>query len=599
MTATSTKSVLAAFTLAIAGSYFAPLAWPAETIRIAQAEIDMRPSAELTDPELKTRMKFLRRLVKRPQPEGKPDYQAMLKADQRELKARNKKAKAAEPVQQQTTQEETAAPAKKEKKKPAKTEPAQQEPEQSQTAVPTKKKKKPAAVEPAQQEPAQPAQQVQPKAAEEPEVSTSVNKVLTDQRPAADLSEAELRQRIRSTRQLMKDETTTKEQRAALATKRKADAGELNSRVAATTGVSVQPGELPAEVAKVLGDKRPAADLDDKSLRARIKQTRALLAIEGLDDGSSDKLRALLARDRQEIRGRVAARDAEKQTTAGAVASEQGKANDLPAATPGSLTVDDLVRDERPGADLTTAALQRRIEANRTALGMENLSAGDRADIKARLKADRADMRGRLGERRERRKKNRLSSGEKIAIAAGVGLVAGAIIASRPTIAVAEAYDDELEVWLVAPPLVKVQPQYRVEDFRTQPRLRYTVPGVEVDTVRFGFGEGFLREEEVPKLERVGEVMERIVASNPDEVYLIEGHTDAVGSPEANQVLSEQRANAVRDALVQYFAIADQNLAVVGYGESYLKIPTQAPEVENRRVTLRRITPLLRKSSVQ
>ena len=125
------------------------------------------------------------------------------------------------------------------------------------------------------------------------------------------------------------------------------------------------------------------------------------------------------------------------------------------------------------------------------------------------------------------------------------------------------------------------------------------MPGIEVDTVRFGFGEGFLREEEVLKLERLGAVIERIVASNPGEVFLIEGHTDAIGSTEANQTLSEERANAVRNALLQYFAIGDRNLAVVGYGESYLKIPTQAPEPENRRVTLRRITPLLRKSSLQ
>jgi outer membrane protein OmpA-like peptidoglycan-associated protein len=30
-----------------------------------------------------------------------------------------------------------------------------------------------------------------------------------------------------------------------------------------------------------------------------------------------------------------------------------------------------------------------------------------------------------------------------------------------------------------------------------------------------------------------------------------------------------------------------------GYGEQYLKVPTEEPERENRRVTVRRITPLV------
>ena len=53
---------------------------------------------------------------------------------------------------------------------------------------------------------------------------------------------------------------------------------------------------------------------------------------------------------------------------------------------------------------------------------------------------------------------------------------------------------------------------------------------IEIDTVHFGFGEGFLREEEIDKLDRIAQVLERILAKNPGEVFMIEGHTDAVGS---------------------------------------------------------------------
>ena len=45
--------------------------------------------------------------------------------------------------------------------------------------------------------------------------------------------------------------------------------------------------------------------------------------------------------------------------------------------------------------------------------------------------------------------------------------------------------------------------------------------------------------------------------------------------------------------LSQQFVVPAENLTTQGYGEQYLKVPSQGPERENRRVTLRRITPLL------
>jgi outer membrane protein OmpA-like peptidoglycan-associated protein len=66
-----------------------------------------------------------------------------------------------------------------------------------------------------------------------------------------------------------------------------------------------------------------------------------------------------------------------------------------------------------------------------------------------------------------------------------------------------------------------------------------------------------------------------------------------VGSDAANDALSQQRALAVVEALLDYFIIDPENLQTVGLGERYLKIQTPEPEEENRRVTVRRITPLL------
>ncbi len=127
----------------------------------------------------------------------------------------------------------------------------------------------------------------------------------------------------------------------------------------------------------------------------------------------------------------------------------------------------------------------------------------------------------------------------------------------------------------------------------TREEVRESLPSVEIDTINFGFNESFVAEEEIADLDRIGTILERILANNPEEVFLIEGHTDAVGSDGYNQKLSLERARAVKSALIDYYAISPDNLSVVGLGERYLKIPTPEPEEENRRVTVRRITPLL------
>jgi outer membrane protein OmpA-like peptidoglycan-associated protein len=46
-------------------------------------------------------------------------------------------------------------------------------------------------------------------------------------------------------------------------------------------------------------------------------------------------------------------------------------------------------------------------------------------------------------------------------------------------------------------------------------------------------------------------------------------------------------------ALTEQFKVPPENLVTQGYGEQNLKVPTQGPEEANRRVAVRRITPLL------
>jgi OOP family OmpA-OmpF porin len=66
----------------------------------------------------------------------------------------------------------------------------------------------------------------------------------------------------------------------------------------------------------------------------------------------------------------------------------------------------------------------------------------------------------------------------------------------------------------------------------------------------------------------------------------IEGHTDSVGADQANQVLSQQRAESVRRYLLQHFPLPLERLTAVGYGNTQplASNATPAGRQKNRRV---------------
>jgi outer membrane protein OmpA-like peptidoglycan-associated protein len=78
-----------------------------------------------------------------------------------------------------------------------------------------------------------------------------------------------------------------------------------------------------------------------------------------------------------------------------------------------------------------------------------------------------------------------------------------------------------------------------------------------------------------------------IVLAYPSLHLQVEGHTDSVGSDEYNQTLSEKRAGAVRDYLVQQGISAD-NIESRGFGKTVPIASNDTPEgrQQNRRVEL-------------
>jgi outer membrane protein OmpA-like peptidoglycan-associated protein len=155
------------------------------------------------------------------------------------------------------------------------------------------------------------------------------------------------------------------------------------------------------------------------------------------------------------------------------------------------------------------------------------------------------------------------------------------------------ASPDDIYGALEAPPVMPIERAYSLDEVRYSPQLRDRMPRVDIDTVTFEFGSWEVTPDQVQRLAVVAEGINRAIAANPSEVFLIEGHTDAVGSDEDNLSLSDRRAESVALALSQQFQVPAENLTTQGYGKQYLKVPTQGPERLNRRVTVRRITPLL------
>ncbi|MCF3934270.1 OmpA family protein [Acuticoccus sp. M5D2P5] len=146
---------------------------------------------------------------------------------------------------------------------------------------------------------------------------------------------------------------------------------------------------------------------------------------------------------------------------------------------------------------------------------------------------------------------------------------------------------------VTAEPVAQLDRSYTLNQVLFNENLRDYMPRVDIDTITFAMDSAEVPYEQIDTLEVIGAAIEEAVADNPQEVFLIEGHTDAVGADLYNLELSDRRAESVATILTEYFEIPPENLVSQGFGEQYLKEQTDGPSQVNRRVAIRRITPLL------
>lgn len=430
----------------------------------------------------------------------------------------------------------------------------------------------------------------------------SARQSLQDDRASANLNVAELRQRIADTEDILKGNGLRRALKRSLNDRVKADRAALERKLAnrqnrnndrqadRTENRQERRAERQEnrndrradnqQARQLLEDQRPASQLGLPELRERVQRTRDALQAENMGKNLNKRLLARLSEDRDELRSRVAQRE--------------GRSTDRQArdqVLDNRNARNELLSDQRPSRRLDDRQLDRRIEQTSTLLESGRIRPAVRANLQQMLRNDRAEKRERLLQARDdRRRKLRRQARRPRDF--GIELGQSGIRFNLDIVA-AEEDNETIQQQLLAPPRREIRRQYTLNEFRQRPELRDVMPGIELDTIRFGSNEAFIREEEISNLDAIGEIIEEVVYSQPGEVFLIEGHTDAVGSDGYNYALSEERALAVKEALLDYFNIPAESLVAIGYGERYLRLPTPFAEQENRRVSVRRITPLL------
>jgi OmpA-OmpF porin, OOP family len=107
---------------------------------------------------------------------------------------------------------------------------------------------------------------------------------------------------------------------------------------------------------------------------------------------------------------------------------------------------------------------------------------------------------------------------------------------------------------------------------------------IGLDTIQFEFGSDRLKPDSLETLRNLGTALNQ--GLKDQKIFLIEGHTDAVGNPKYNTELSKRRADAVKDFLVHETGVAADRLQTVGKGSSEPAVPKNPFAAQNRRVVV-------------
>ena len=100
-----------------------------------------------------------------------------------------------------------------------------------------------------------------------------------------------------------------------------------------------------------------------------------------------------------------------------------------------------------------------------------------------------------------------------------------------------------------APPVERIERRYSLDEIRFSPSVRALMPSIDLNTINFETGSWEIPPDQAAKLQVIADGLNRAIQRNPREVFLIEGHTDAVGNDVDNLSLSDRRAEVRRRAV--------------------------------------------------
>ncbi|GIV32504.1 MAG: hypothetical protein KatS3mg031_0039 [Chitinophagales bacterium] len=106
---------------------------------------------------------------------------------------------------------------------------------------------------------------------------------------------------------------------------------------------------------------------------------------------------------------------------------------------------------------------------------------------------------------------------------------------------------------------------------------------IEFETIEFALNSWEIRPEMYPALNKIRDFM----LDNPGFNLKISGHTDSQGNPEANNILSQKRADAIKEYLVKKGSVAEHRITAIGYGSSRPIVKEEKTDADrklNRRV---------------
>ncbi len=129
---------------------------------------------------------------------------------------------------------------------------------------------------------------------------------------------------------------------------------------------------------------------------------------------------------------------------------------------------------------------------------------------------------------------------------------------------------------------VQAAPASAMVDTKVPVKSKVAVPlNVEFDT-----GKTIVKEKYYDDIKRVADFMKE----NPDSTASIEGHTDNEGSDANNKILSEKRAENVRQYLMEKFGIDGKRITATGFGS---KVPVAGNDTAEGRQKNRRVEAIL------